>query len=150
MQMELRGTLRVTTFLLGVTSAIAAQVPNAGFGEYPQSPKAEPLTETVHGVSVSDPYRWMERPDRRDEMIAWIKASSAQTKETLGSLPGHGPLLKELESASRASESHSPRTGLVPTGREFPTPRGPRSPVRLFPPPNRCPQQSALRHHAGL
>ena len=107
MQMELRGTLRVTTFLLGVTSAIAAQVPNAGFGEYPQSPKAEPLTETVHGVSVSDPYRWMERPDRRDEMIAWIKASSAQTTETLGSLPGHGPLLKELESASRASESHS-------------------------------------------
>jgi len=107
MQMKFRGTLLVTTLLLGMTSAIAAQVANVGFGEYPPPPKAEPLTETVHGVSVSDPYRWMEKPDRRDEMIVWVKTSSAQTTETLASLPGHGPLLKELESASRASASHS-------------------------------------------
>ena len=53
--MELCGTVWVTTLLLGVTSATAAQVPNTGFGKYPQSPKAESLTETVHGVTVSDP-----------------------------------------------------------------------------------------------
>ncbi len=105
--MDVRGTLRLTTLLLGITITIAAQVANSGFGDYPASPKAEPLVETVHGVTVSDVYRWMERHDRRDEMIAWIKASSTQTTETLGKLPGYGPLLKELESASRASVSHS-------------------------------------------
>jgi hypothetical protein len=41
-----------------------------GFGAYTPPPKAELMTETVHGVNVSDPYRWMEKTERRDEM--WI------------------------------------------------------------------------------
>jgi prolyl oligopeptidase len=49
----------------------------------------------------------MEKPDHRNEMIAWVKASSAQTTEALRKLPGRASLLKELESASRASTSHS-------------------------------------------
>jgi len=93
-------------FVLATGSA-SAQAVNDGFGPYPPAPKAEPLTESVHGVTVSDPYRWMESPARRDEMVAWVKASSAQTTAALARLPGRAPLLKALEDASRSTTAHS-------------------------------------------
>jgi len=84
-----------------------SQETHNGFGAYPPPPKAELVTETVHGVNVSDPYRWMEKTERRDEMVEWIKASSTQTTETLKKLPGRASLLQALEDASRASPNHS-------------------------------------------
>ena len=35
-------------------------------------PRAVPLTETVHGVTLSDEYRWMEDPANRTEMLAFV------------------------------------------------------------------------------
>lgn len=89
--MRIKGVLWLTTFGLCVTTHTLAQTTNDGFGAYPSAPKTEPLTETVHGVTISDPYRWMESSNRRDEMVAWVKASSAQTTATLARLPGRAP-----------------------------------------------------------
>jgi prolyl oligopeptidase len=101
--------LKLSSSLLLFVLSISAlgQAVNDGFGPYPPAPKPEPLTETVHGITVSDPYRWMESPARHDEMVAWVKASSAQTTAALARLPGRAPLLKALEDASRSTTSHS-------------------------------------------
>ena len=98
--------LAIATVICAWNGAHSQRIQNS-FGAYPPPPRAELMTETVHGVNVSDPYRWMEKTERRDEMVNWIKASSAQTTETLGKLPGRAPLLQALEDASRASASHS-------------------------------------------
>ena len=97
--------LTIVTLACGWTGAQSQSAQN-GFGNYPPAPKPEPLTETVHGVTLNDPYRWMERQDRRDDMLAWIAASSKQTTETLARLPGRAPLLKALEDSSRLSAIH--------------------------------------------
>ena len=51
------------------------------------SPKPEPLTETVHGHTLSDEYRWMEDPARADEVHAWIRAESDATQRLLAASP---------------------------------------------------------------
>lgn len=105
--MNIKSGLWLMTLVLCATTQTMAQTTNDGFGAYPPAPKAEPLTETLHGVKISDPYRWMESPDRSEEMVAWVKASSAQTTSTLAKLPGRAPLLKALEDASRVGAVHS-------------------------------------------
>jgi prolyl oligopeptidase len=50
-------------------------------------PKPEPLTETVHGLTLTDEYRWMEDPARADELNAWIRAESAETQRVLAASP---------------------------------------------------------------
>ncbi len=75
-----------------------------GLTNFEKLPGAEPFNETVFGVPVDDPYRWMERPERRDELRAWVNASSLHTTAELSQLPGHAALLAELTEASKASD----------------------------------------------
>lgn len=57
--------------------------------EYPNAP-TEPLVETIHGVTVSDPYRWMESPDdprladwaRRQDTLFEHIMEHASTRDT--------------------------------------------------------------------
>jgi prolyl oligopeptidase len=100
-------TLSSSVLLFIFSLSASGQAVNNGFGPYPSAPKAEPLTETVHGITISDPYRWMESPAHHDEMVAWVKASSAQTTDTLARLPARAALLKALEDASRSSTVYS-------------------------------------------
>ncbi|MEO8386446.1 MAG: prolyl oligopeptidase family serine peptidase, partial [Betaproteobacteria bacterium] len=54
--------------------------------------------DVYHGVSVADPYRWLE-DDNSEETKAWVKAQNAVTDKYLESLPQRGPvkrLYKEL------------------------------------------------------
>lgn len=53
---------------------------------------AEPFVETVFGTRVDDPYRWMEAADRQDEVVRFIRDSSAHTTAQLAALPGHARL----------------------------------------------------------
>ena len=49
--------------------------------EYPAARRAA-LTETIHGVAVPDPYRWLEE-DGSDETRAWVEAQNALTRSQL-------------------------------------------------------------------
>lgn len=53
-------------------------------------PRIEVVEESVHGVAVRDPYRWMERGG--PEFDAWAKAESDSARATLDALPGREAL----------------------------------------------------------
>jgi prolyl oligopeptidase len=70
-------------------------------------PTREVVSETLFGVPINDPYRWMEAPARQQEMVRWIRSVSAHTIAELAALPGHKRLSDRLQAISRASGSHS-------------------------------------------
>src|SRR5208337_954762 len=47
----------------------------------------EPVTEVLHGVTITDPYRWLENQDS-PQTCAWIKKQISHTRGYLDSLPG--------------------------------------------------------------
>ena len=48
---------------------------------YPRA-RASDLVDTLHGVRVADPYRWLEDPDT-EETRAWVEAENALTRSML-------------------------------------------------------------------
>src|SRR5204862_5284172 len=60
---------------------------------YPPA-RVEELVETIHGVPVADPYRWLEDPDSL-ETNAWIEAQNALTRSMLAG-PDRDALVREL------------------------------------------------------
>jgi prolyl oligopeptidase len=72
--------------------------------ERPPDTKSEPVTETLHGVTVTDNYRWLEG-DNSDphaqgkvtpEVAAWTDAQNAYTRDVLDHLPGRAALEERL------------------------------------------------------
>jgi prolyl oligopeptidase len=54
------------------------------FGAAPKT-KVEPVTETIHGVTITDPYRWLENQDS-SETRAWIDQQIQYTDSMLKDL----------------------------------------------------------------
>jgi len=70
----------------------------------PPATKVETVTETLHGVAVTDNYRWLEG-DNTDpkqigrvtaEVAAWTDAQNAYTRQILDTLPGRPGLEQRL------------------------------------------------------
>ncbi len=67
---------------------IAATPVTAQTVTYPDT-RAEPLTETIFGEQIADPYRWLENDVRNDEEVAgWVEAQNEVTDAYLETLPG--------------------------------------------------------------
>jgi prolyl oligopeptidase len=73
----------------------------------PGAARAVPFRETVFGLEISDPYRWMEDPANAEEMRAWVLASSAHARAQIASLPGREALRAMLDETTRAGVSYS-------------------------------------------
>ncbi len=55
---------------------------------YPQTRKGD-VVETIHGVTVADPYRWLENDVREDAEVAqWVDAQNEVSGAFLDALPG--------------------------------------------------------------
>jgi prolyl oligopeptidase len=67
--------------------AAGASALSASLAAQTVSVRAEPVTETVHGITLTDEYRWMEDPANRDAMIAFVQAENARTRTMLDALP---------------------------------------------------------------
>ncbi len=65
--------------------------------EYKSPPKTrtDNVTETIHGVTVTDPYRWLEDQNSA-ETRAWITAQNEHTQSIIGALPGRGRIRERL------------------------------------------------------
>jgi prolyl oligopeptidase len=61
----------------------------------PSPTRVEDVKETLHGVTVSDPYRWLEDQNSA-ETRAWIDAQNACTQSLLKTLPGSEAIAKRL------------------------------------------------------
>jgi prolyl oligopeptidase len=69
-------------------------VPQLTLSPPPFSP-AEPVTEMLHGVAVSDPYRWLEEQDA-PRTRQWIAEQTVYARGYLGSIPGRERIRKRI------------------------------------------------------
>ena len=58
--------------------------------------RVDVVRETLHGVEVRDPYRWLE-DQKSPETRAWIDAQNAYSHALLDKLPGRNALKKRLQ-----------------------------------------------------
>ncbi|HLW66059.1 MAG TPA: prolyl oligopeptidase family serine peptidase [Gemmataceae bacterium] len=74
-----------------IATLLAASV---GFAAPPATPK-KPVTDTYHGVAVTDDYRWLE--DWNDKNVQkWSEAQNAHARSVLDKLPGVEVLREQL------------------------------------------------------
>ena len=81
--------------------------------------QSEPVVETLHGVTVTDPYRWLEdqqAPATRD----WIARQNAYTDAMIGGLPQKQAAAARVEEMLNTDQVGTPA---VKGGRYFFTKR---------------------------
>ncbi len=75
-----------------LTSALTGA---ALLGQPPATPK-HPVTDTYHGVKITDDYRWLE--NAADPSVqAWSDAQNLNARHYLDALPSRAPLFEELK-----------------------------------------------------
>lgn len=80
-------------------------------GVLPPSTEVRPVTEEIHGVTVTDPYRWLEgnaRGDMTPEVAAWTDAQNAYTRDVLDNLPGRAELESRLRELMEVGSVSAP------------------------------------------
>jgi len=90
----------------------------------PPATRVQPVRDSLHGVEVVDPYRWLEgdnsNPDRRGqltpEVAAWTDAQNAYTRAVLDGLPGRKALEERLRPLMQIGSVSMP---VVRAGRYF-------------------------------
>ena len=73
----------------------------------PPPTKAEPVTETLHGVTITDPYRWLE-DQNSPETRAWLAAQDKFARAYLDNVPGREQLRKKFEALLKIDSVGSP------------------------------------------
>ncbi len=77
-----------------VTTLLAISCSGPAGYEYPESKSVEHV-ETLHGVKISDPYRWLEDLDS-EETKQWVQVQSEFAFDYLEKLPERVPLRERL------------------------------------------------------
>lgn len=57
--------------------------------------RSERVADTIHGKTISDPYRWLE-DERAPEVVAWMDAQDAFARSELAKLPHRGQVEQRL------------------------------------------------------
>ena len=76
-------------------AALAGPALRAGAPPAPPPTRVAVVTDTIHGIPIEDPYRWLEDKDA-PETREWVKAQMAFTQEQLGKVPGRDEVLQVL------------------------------------------------------
>ncbi len=85
--------------------AAGSQQPQAA-PAWPPTPRRD-VVETIHGIEVHDPYRWLEQA-QSPEVVAWTKAQDRLAREQLARLPGREALQRRLTQLSRVESMTLP------------------------------------------
>ncbi|HET6726200.1 MAG TPA: prolyl oligopeptidase family serine peptidase [Gammaproteobacteria bacterium] len=92
--------------LVSLGCLIASAAPAAGT-QPPPSPQ-HPASSTLHGVKVSDPYRWLE-DGNAPAVRHWIKAQNAHTDAVLSAMPqGHALRKRVRQLAITSTQRYAP------------------------------------------
>jgi prolyl oligopeptidase len=76
---------------------------------YPHSERG-PVVETLHGVKIADPYRWLEDPDSA-QTREWVAAQNAITDEYLAGLAARNWFRDQLGAILDVPRTGVPRSG---------------------------------------
>src|SRR5216684_4572407 len=99
---HLKSMFRTQVLLFAVAAALAAplttSVPTTRTGD---------TSETIHGVTIRDPYRWLE-DQQSPETRAWIDAQNAYTRSVLDPLPGRAAISNRLEELLKTDRVGTP------------------------------------------
>lgn len=86
-------------FLMAITMTLTHPALSAESAiNYPPT-RIQPVTDTLHGKTLVDSYRWLEGDAQgrlTDEVIAWTDAQNALTRQVLDHLPGRAALESRL------------------------------------------------------
>jgi len=85
---------------------------------YPEAP-AQPVTDTLHGVSITDPYRWLE-DDRAAATRTFVETQMSLTRSLLDARPELPAFRQRLTELLRVDKTDVP---IVRNGRYFYTKR---------------------------
>ena len=96
---------------LSLSVAFDAAAGSASPATLPSTPRVD-VVDVYHGVSVTDPYRWMEDM-QSPQWKTWLKAQADHASAVLATLPGRDGLAKRLAELSDAGETvtHLARSG---------------------------------------
>lgn len=101
---------RWRVWLAGVVAMVfALSLPIAAQTDLrPPESRRDDVKEVIHGVTIADPYRWLE--DRKSpETQAWIEAQNKYTESLLSKIPGREALRRRLTELLRVDTLTLPR-----------------------------------------
>jgi prolyl oligopeptidase len=73
----------------------------------PPPTRSEAVTEVIHGVAITDPYRWLENQNS-PETRRWLDAQEKFSRGYLDSIPGRDALRRKLEALIRIDSVGTP------------------------------------------
>ncbi len=73
---------------------------SAGFAAAPPKTRVDNVTETLHGVRITDPYRWLE-DQSSPETRAWIAQQNTYARALLDAMPGRERLKQRIAELTR-------------------------------------------------
>jgi prolyl oligopeptidase len=76
-------------------------------GKCPPPTREDDVVDTLHGVKIADPYRWLE-DQNSPETRAWIEAEDACTAAVLNGVPGREKISARLSELMRVDAVSSP------------------------------------------
>jgi prolyl oligopeptidase len=108
-----RGIIRVVFILFAMLAAVPASTfaQETAMGKCPPETRKDNVIEMIHGVSVTDPYRWLE-DQKSPETREWIEAEDKCTSAILDAVPGRAEIerrfseLMKVESVGLPRERH--------------------------------------------
>jgi len=99
-----RSLVRVSVCPLLLAAALAA--PAAAQTRYPDA-RVAPVTDTLHGVAVTDNYRWLEDQTSADTR-AWVVAQNRFREQQMGALPGRDAIAGRLRELLMVDQQGTP------------------------------------------
>src|SRR5262252_6026182 len=108
--------MRANFFLSLVVAAAALALGKVTLVARPPDTPTKPVTNEYHGVTVEDPYQWLEN-DEDSQVKTWSDAQNQRTRKYLDSLPDRAAIEKQLSDwYAKTSPSHFSlvsRTGIL-------------------------------------
>lgn len=120
--------MRVSEFVLTWVLLVAGAAAQRVDGRYPPAPRSD-ASDTVHGVVVADPYRWLESPGApetsalvpgQDDALASFLAATPRAsaiRSRLDALVAHDTVSVPQQAGRRCVSSKAPADRLENVGR---------------------------------
>ena len=100
MSIRMKSTVVIAAIVCTTSALVARQY------QYPQTRKADQV-DTYHGVTVADPYRWLE-DDMSAETAAWVEAQNKVTFAYLERIPFRNALIKRVKALNEYEKISAP------------------------------------------